>query len=74
MTDFKKVLTSLRSWGVNDHMMSQRTGLDICKLSRLRTGIRKEASYADETKIMMIYQEEEKKHELCDPSPQIIAA
>jgi hypothetical protein len=64
VTDFSKILASLRSWGINDYMMSKLTGLERSKLSRFRTGARKNPSYDDGVKIILIYQEEGKKRGL----------
>ena len=60
-TDFSKILTNLRDWGFNDYEMQRQTGIERSKLSKLRTGDRKQANYDDGVEIMRIYQKEAKK-------------
>jgi len=60
-TDFSKILNDLRDWGVNDYQMAELTGIERSKLSKLRTGDRKQPNYDDGAEIMRIYQKEEKK-------------
>ncbi len=61
MTDFSEILTKLRDWGFNDYEMSDLTGIERSKLSKLRTGDRKQPNYDDGVEIMRIYQKEAKK-------------
>ena len=60
-TDFSKILEELRSWGINDYRMSELTGIDRSKLSRFRTGERKQPFYDDGVAIMEIYKKEAKR-------------
>ena len=60
-TDFSKILEDLRSWGINDYRIAELTGIDRSKLSRFRTGERKQPFYDDGVKIMEIYKKEAKK-------------
>ena len=60
MTDFSELLNSLRDWGINDYEMSRRTGIERSKLSKLRTGDRKQPNYDDGAEIMRIYKKEAK--------------
>lgn len=61
-TDFSKILEDLRSWGFNDYKMAEITGIERSKLSKFRTGDRKQPSYDDGCKIMAIYEREAKSH------------
>lgn len=61
MTDFKEILESLRDWGFNDYKLSELTGIERSKISKLRTGDRKQPSYDDGCAIMSIYKREAKK-------------
>lgn len=61
MTDFSAILTNLRDWGINDYEMSRRTGIERSKLSKLRTGDRKQPNYDDGAEIMCVYQKEAKE-------------
>lgn len=61
MTDFSEILTNLRDWGFNDYDMSKLTGVERSKLSKLRTGDRKQPNYDDGVEIMRIYRKEAKK-------------
>ena len=63
MTDFSEILTNLRDWDINDYEMSKRTGIERSKLSKLRTGDRKQPNYDDGALIMRIYQKEAKKRQ-----------
>lgn len=60
MTDFSEILTNLRDWDINDYEMSKRTGIERSKLSKLRTGDRKQPNYDDGVEIMRIYKKEAK--------------
>lgn len=62
MTDFSEILTSLKDWGINDYEMSRLTGIERSKLSKLRTGDRKQPSYDDGVEIMRVYKKEAKKN------------
>ena len=57
-TDFSKILEDLRDWGINDYKMSELTSIERSKLSKLRTGDRKQPSYDDGVEIMKIYKKE----------------
>ena len=61
MTDFSEILSNLRDWGFNDYDMSKLTGIERSKLSKLRTGDRKQPNYDDGAEIMRIYQKKAKK-------------
>ena len=63
MTDFSKILSDLRDWGFNDYKMSELTGIERSKLSKLRTGDRKQPNYDDGVEIARIYEIETKKRE-----------
>jgi hypothetical protein len=60
-TDFSKILNDLREWGVNDYRMSELTEIERSKLSKLRTGDRKQPNYDDGVEIMRIYKLEKRK-------------
>jgi hypothetical protein len=60
-TNFSKILEDLRTWGVNDYALAERTGIERSKLSKLRTGDRKQPNYDDGVAIMSIYNAERKK-------------
>jgi len=64
MTDFSEILTNLKDWGINDYEMSRLTGIERSKLSKLRTGDRKQPNYDDGAEIMRIHQKEAKKRKL----------
>ncbi|EED31544.1 hypothetical protein NOR53_2659 [gamma proteobacterium NOR5-3] len=59
-TDFSKILTELRDWGFNDYKMAEITGIERSKLSKLRTGDRKQPNYDDGVSIMEVYKAESK--------------
>jgi len=61
-TDFSKILEDLRSWGFNDYKMSDLTGIERSKLSKFRTGDRKQPTYDDGVEIMKIYSKEAKRN------------
>jgi len=60
-TDFSKILSDLRDWGLNDYDMAKETEIERSKLSKLRTGDRKQPSYDDGVSIMHVYKREKKK-------------
>jgi len=60
-TGFSKILSDLREWGVNDYDMAKETEIERSKLSKLRTGDRKQPSYDDGVAIMRVYQKEKNK-------------
>ena len=61
-TDFSKILGELRDWGVNDYKMAELTGIERSKLSKLRTGDRKQPSYDDGVAIMAEYKKEKRRN------------
>ena len=62
-TDFSKILNELRDWDINDYKMSELTGIERSKLSKLRTGDRKQPNYDDGVAIMSAYnKEKQRKH------------
>lgn len=61
MTDFAEILTLLRDWGFNDYKMAELTGIERSRLSKLRTGDRKQPTYDDGVAIMKIYKREARK-------------
>ena len=60
-TDFSKILTELRELGINDYKLAELTGIERSKLSKFRTGDRKQPSYDDGVEIMKIYGRERRK-------------
>jgi len=60
-TDFSALLEQMKEWGINDYQMAELTGLDRSKLTKLRTGQRKQANYDDGCTIMEIYNKEKRK-------------
>lgn len=60
-TDFSAILEQMREWGFNDYKMEKLTGLDRSKLTKLRTGARKQPSYDDGCAIMAVYSKEKKR-------------
>jgi hypothetical protein len=62
MTDFAEILVQLREWGVNDYKLSELTGIERSKLSKLRTGDRKQPNYDDGVEIMKVYKREARKN------------
>ena len=60
-TDFSAILTELRDQGFNDYKVSEVTGIERSKLSKLRTGDRKQPSYDDGLAIMKVYKRESRK-------------
>ena len=60
-TDFSKILEDLRSWGFNDYKMAELTGIERSKLSKFRTGDRKQPNYDDGVGIMKVYKREAKR-------------
>lgn len=60
-TDFTRILSELREWGVNDYKLSEQTDIERSKLSKLRTGDRKQPSYDDGVAIMKVYKRERDK-------------
>lgn len=69
VTNFSKILNDLREWGVNDYKLSQATGIERSKLSKLRTGDRKQPNYDDGVAIVHVYKREERKYRKIDSSP-----
>lgn len=59
-TNFSKILEDLREWGLNDYKMSELTGIERSKLSKFRTGDRKQPTYDDGCAIMKVYNREKK--------------
>lgn len=60
-TDFSQILKELQDNGFNDYKMSEITKIERSKLSRLRTGKIKQATYDDGVKIMKVFSKEMKK-------------
>lgn len=54
-TDFSKILNELKEMGINDYEMSRQTGIERSKISKLRTGDRKQPNYDDGAAIMSVY-------------------
>lgn len=54
-TDFAAILNQLREWGVNDYRLAELTGIERSKLSKLRTGDKRQAFYDDGVAIMEVY-------------------
>lgn len=61
MTDFTEILGQLRDWGINDYQMAELTGIERSKLSKLRTGDRKQPNYDDGVAIMKVFQKEARR-------------
>lgn len=55
-TNFVQILNELRDNGINDYKLSELTGIERSKLSKLRTGVKKQAYYDDGVAIMLEYQ------------------
>jgi len=49
-------------WGFNDYKMSKLTDIERSKLSKFRTGDRKNPTYDDGIAIMEVYKREARKH------------
>jgi len=64
ITDFSKVLTDLKDWGVGDTQMEELTGIERTGLLRLRKGTKTQPNYDDGVEIMRVYQKERKKAEV----------
>lgn len=60
-TNFMKILEELREKGVNDYKIAEMTGIERSKITKLRTGVKKQAFYDDGVKIMKIYLNKESK-------------
>ena len=56
-TDFSRILTELKNNGINDYKLAELTGIERSKLSKLRTGAKKQAFYDDGVAIMQIYKD-----------------
>ncbi len=60
-TDFSEILTQLNKWGINDYKLRDLTGIERSKLSKLRTGDRKQPNYDDGAAIMAVYKKEARR-------------
>ncbi len=60
-TDFSRILSELREWGINDYKMAKITGIERSKLSKFRTGDRKQPTYDDGIAIMAVYKKEKRR-------------
>ena len=60
-TDFSKILNELRNIGINDYKLAELTGIERSKLSKLRTGAKKQPFYDDGVAIVDIYNKEKEK-------------
>lgn len=60
-TDFTRILNELREWGINDYRLSEITGIERSKLSKLRTGDRKQPNYDDGVQIVEAHRRESRK-------------
>ena len=65
ITDFSKILSELREWGFNDYKMAELTGIERSKLSKFRTGDRKNPTYDDGCVIIAIYRKQARKRPCC---------
>lgn len=63
VTDFSAILKELRDLGMNDYKMAEATDIERSKLSKLRTGDRKQPAYDDGVAIMKVYKRERRKAE-----------
>lgn len=61
-TDFSAILEQMKDWGVNDYQMAELTGLDRSKLTKLRSGARRQANYDDGCLIVEAYKKEKRKN------------
>lgn len=61
-TDFSKILSELRDWGINDYKLAELTGIERTRLTKLRSGDRKQPSYDDGVAIMDVYKKEKSNH------------
>lgn len=59
-TDFSAILEQLREWGVNDYDLAKLTEIERSKLSKLRTGDRKQPTYDDGCAIMKVFKKEKR--------------
>tara|TARA_R100001143_G_C3359251_1_gene134492 strand:- start:442 stop:648 length:207 start_codon:yes stop_codon:yes gene_type:complete len=62
-TDFSKILEDLREWGFNDYKMAELTGIERSKLSKFRTGDRKNPTYDDGCAIMKVFKSQMKQRQ-----------
>ena len=62
-TDFTVILGQLRQWGIGDYQMAELTGIERSKLSKFRTGDRKNPTYDDGVAIMEVYRREKRKQQ-----------
>ena len=62
-TDFQSILTDLNGWGFSDYELERVTGLGRSKLTKLRTGARKQPNYNDGRLIVKLWRREKRKIE-----------
>ena len=60
-TDFQAILSELKEWGFNDYEIERRTGLGRSKVTKLRTGARKQPNYDDGRVIVELWKKEKRK-------------
>ena len=60
-TDFAAILSDLKEWGLNDYELERQTGLGRSKLTKLRTGARKQPNYDDGCLIVDIWKKNARK-------------
>lgn len=65
ITDFSKILSELREWDFNDYKMAELTGIERSKLTKFRTGDRKNPTYDDGCVIMAIYRQAARMRPCC---------
>ena len=61
-TNFSKILSELKAWGINDYELERQTGIKRSNFTKLRTGKAVQPKYDDGVAIMKIYEREKKKH------------
>ena len=54
-TDFSRILKELSERGINDYKLSEITGIERTKLTKLRTGVKQQPYYDDGIAIMKTY-------------------
>lgn len=54
-TNFSRILKELSERGINDYKLSEITGIERTKLTKLRTGVKQQPYYDDGIAIMKTY-------------------
>ncbi|HMT93425.1 helix-turn-helix transcriptional regulator [uncultured Thiothrix sp.] len=56
-TNFAQILKELKDRGINDYKLSELTGIERSKLTKLRNGTKQQPYYDDGAAIMQVYNE-----------------